>query len=197
MSMKSISIVFEKKDLIKNKIWNLKFVVTSKALFSAFRREKFEIFDVSFDLWFRIRAQRVKRQKFDDESQMMRKTCLNSIFFFFTMIRFFFNSTFSNNLVKFSRCAMRFILFVDVSSSLLLQRIFRFRKTWSRRKDLFTKRRFYRTQNTLLNLESVSFNLRNAVKRRKCDKFSSIIQKLVRAHALSCSTTSWFIFLYD
>jgi hypothetical protein len=87
--MKSISIVSEKKRFDRNRILNSKFVVISKALFSASRREKFEIFDVFLDLWFRIRAQRVKRQKFDDESQMMRKICLNSIFFFLAMIRFF------------------------------------------------------------------------------------------------------------
>jgi hypothetical protein len=87
--MRSISIVFEKKRFDNNRILNSKFVVTSKALFSAFRREKFEIFDVFLDLWFRIRAQRVKRQRFDDESQIMRKIYLNSIFFFFAMIRFF------------------------------------------------------------------------------------------------------------
>jgi hypothetical protein len=59
--MKSISIVSEKKRFDKSRILNLKFVVISKALFSASRREKSEIFDVSFDLWLRIRAQRAKR----------------------------------------------------------------------------------------------------------------------------------------
>jgi hypothetical protein len=87
--MRSISIVFEKKRFDKNRILNSKFVVISKTLFSAFRREKSEIFDVFFDLWFRIRAQQVKRQKFNDESQIVRKIYLNSIFFFFAMIRFF------------------------------------------------------------------------------------------------------------
>jgi hypothetical protein len=82
MSMKSISIVSEKKRFNKNRILNSKFVVTSKTLFSTFHRERFEIFDVFFDLWFRIRVQRAKDQKLDDVSQMMRKTCLNSIFFF-------------------------------------------------------------------------------------------------------------------
>jgi hypothetical protein len=78
-----------KKKFDKSRVLNSKFVIISKALLFASRRERFEIFDVSFDLWFRIRAQRIKRQKFDDESQMMRKTYLNSIFFFFAMIRFF------------------------------------------------------------------------------------------------------------
>jgi hypothetical protein len=103
--MKSISIVFEKKRFDKSRILNSKFIVLSKTLFSASRREKFEIFDVFLDLWFRVRAQRIKRQRFDDESQMMRKTYLNSIFFFFAMIRFF-SSTLLNNFVKLSRCAM-------------------------------------------------------------------------------------------
>ncbi len=87
--MKSISIVSEKKKFDKNRIWNSKFVVISRVLLSAFRRERFEIFDVFLDLWFRIRVQRIKRQIFDDESQRMRKIYLNSIFFFFVMIRFF------------------------------------------------------------------------------------------------------------
>jgi hypothetical protein len=87
--MRSISIVSEKKRSDNNRVLNSKFVVTSKALFSASRRERSEIFDVFLDLWFRIRAQRIKRQRFDDESQIVRKTYLNSIFFFFAMIRFF------------------------------------------------------------------------------------------------------------
>jgi hypothetical protein len=87
--MRSISIVFEKKRFDNNRVLNSKFVVISKALFSASRREKSEIFDVFLDLWFRIRAQRIKRQKLDDESQIVRKIYLNSIFFFFAMIRFF------------------------------------------------------------------------------------------------------------
>jgi hypothetical protein len=87
--MRSISTVFEKKRFDKSRILNSKFVFTSKALFFASRREKFEIFDVFLDLWFRVRAQQIKRQRFDDESQMMRKIYLNSIFFSFAMIRFF------------------------------------------------------------------------------------------------------------
>jgi hypothetical protein len=59
--MKSISIVFEKKKFDNNRVLNSKFVVTSKTLFSASRRERSEIFDVFLDLWFRIRAQRIKR----------------------------------------------------------------------------------------------------------------------------------------
>jgi hypothetical protein len=78
-----------KKKSDKNRILNSKYVITSKALFSASCRERFKIFDVFFDLWFRIRAQRIKRQRLDDESQMMRKICLNSIFFFFAMISVF------------------------------------------------------------------------------------------------------------
>jgi hypothetical protein len=141
MSMRSISIVFEKKRFDKSRILNSKFVVISKALFSTFRREKIEIFDVSCDLWFRIRAQSIKRQKLDDVSQMMRKICLNSIYFFSQWF-VFFHLTFLNNFVKFSRCAMRFIFFVDVSSSLSFQRIFRFRKAWLWKRNLLTKRRF-------------------------------------------------------
>jgi hypothetical protein len=87
--MKSISIVFEKIFFDKSRVLNLKFVVNFKALFSASRRERFEIFDVFLDLWLRIRDQRIKRQKLDDESQIVRKIYLNSIFFSFAMIRFF------------------------------------------------------------------------------------------------------------
>jgi hypothetical protein len=87
--MRSISIVSEKKKSDNNRVLNSKFVVISKALFSASRREKFEIFDVFFDLWLRIRVQRIKRQRLDDESQIVRKIYLNSIFFSFAMIRFF------------------------------------------------------------------------------------------------------------
>ncbi len=138
MSMRSISIVSEKKRFDKNRILNSKFVVTSKTLFSTFRRERFEIFDVFFDLWFRIRAQRAKRQRFDDESQIVRKICLNSIFFF---LRWFasFHLTFANNFVKFFRCAAKIIFFVDVSSSSLFQRIFHFKRIWSQKRNLFTK----------------------------------------------------------
>ncbi len=152
MSMRSISIVFEKKRFDKNRILNSKFVVISKALLSASRRERFEIFDVFFDLWFRIRAQRIKRQKFDDESQMMRKTCLNSIFFFFC----------DDSLLFIQRFQIISSSFVDVqcdlfSSSTSHRRYFFSalfvseeldleEKICSRNKDL------YRTQNTLLNL---------------------------------------------
>jgi hypothetical protein len=150
--MKSISIVSEKKRFDKNRILNSKFVVISKALFSAFRREKFEIFDVFLDLWLRVRAQRIKRQKLNDESQMMRKTYLNSIFFFFyddsfLIIRHF--QIISSN-------------FLDVQcnsfSSSTFRRRYRFnaffvskeldfeKEICSRNEDL------YRTQNTLLNL---------------------------------------------
>jgi beta-galactosidase GanA len=87
--MRSISIVFEKKRFDKNRVLNSKFVITSKALFSTSRREKSEIFDVFLDLWFRVRVQRAKRQRLDDESQIVRKIYLNSIFFSFAMIRFF------------------------------------------------------------------------------------------------------------
>jgi hypothetical protein len=59
--MRSISIVFEKKKSDNNRVLNSKLIVSLKALFSASRREKSEIFDVFLDLWFRIRAQRVKR----------------------------------------------------------------------------------------------------------------------------------------
>jgi hypothetical protein len=59
--MRLISIVSEKKRFDKNRVLNSKFVVISKTLFSTSRREKFEIFDVFFDLWLRIRAQRIKR----------------------------------------------------------------------------------------------------------------------------------------
>ncbi len=77
--MRLISIVSEKKKFDKNRILNSKFVVILRALFSAFRREKFEIFDVFFDLWLRVRAQRIKRQRFDDESQMSRSRVIHSV----------------------------------------------------------------------------------------------------------------------
>jgi hypothetical protein len=140
--MKLISIIFEKKKFDKSRVLNSKFVVTSKTLFSASRRKKFEIFDVFLDLWFRIRAQRIKRQRFDDNSQIVRKIYLNSIFFFFLRWFVFFHSTFADNFVKFFRCAAKFIFFVDVSSSLLHQRIYHFRRSWSRKRNLFTKWRF-------------------------------------------------------
>jgi hypothetical protein len=54
--MISILIVFKKKSFNKSRILNLKFVIISKTLFSAFRREKFEIFNVCLDLWFQIRV---------------------------------------------------------------------------------------------------------------------------------------------
>jgi hypothetical protein len=149
--MKSISIVFEKKRFNKNRILNSKFVVISRTLFSAFRREKFEIFDVFLDLWFRVRVQRIKRQRLDDESQMMRKTCLNSIFFFFFDDSLFFirrfqiisSSFFDVQCNSFSsstsRRRYRFSAFF-VSEELDLEK-----KICSRNED------FYRTQNTLLN----------------------------------------------
>jgi hypothetical protein len=82
MSKKSISVVFKKKSFDNNRVLNSKFVVVSRTLFFASRRDKFEIFDVSRDLWLRVLAQRAKRQKLDDESHMMRNVFLNSIFFF-------------------------------------------------------------------------------------------------------------------
>jgi hypothetical protein len=173
--MRSISIVFEKKRFDSNRILNSKFVVTSKALFAASRREKSEIFDVFFDLWFRIRAQRAKRQRFDDESQIVRKIYLNSIFFFFCDDSLFFirrSQIVSSNFLDVSRSSFssstsrrrHCFSALFISEELDLRK-----KICSRNEDL------YRAQNTLLNLLSVSFNLRNTTKRRRCDEFSSII----------------------
>ncbi len=79
------------------------------------------------------------------DSTTCRKWCERFVwirFSFFSRWFVFFHSTFSDNFVKFSRCAMRFIFFVNVSLSLSFQRIFRFKRTWLRKKNLFTKRRF-------------------------------------------------------
>jgi hypothetical protein len=89
MSKKSIFVVFEKKSFDNNRVLNSKFVVVLRTLFFASRRDRFEIFDVSRDLWLRVFVQRAKRQKLDDELHMMRNVYLNSIFFFLIMIRFF------------------------------------------------------------------------------------------------------------
>jgi hypothetical protein len=61
MSKKSIFVVFEKKNFDNNRVLNSKFVVVLRTLFFASRRDKFEIFDVSRDLWLRVLAQRAKR----------------------------------------------------------------------------------------------------------------------------------------
>jgi hypothetical protein len=71
-------------------VLNLKFVVVSRTFFFASRRDRFEIFDVSRDLWLRVLAQRARHQSLDDESHMMRNVFLNSIFFSLIMIRFFY-----------------------------------------------------------------------------------------------------------
>jgi hypothetical protein len=72
MSKKSISVVSKKKSFDNSRVMKSKFVVVSKTMFFASRRDKFEIFDVSRDLWLRVLAQRIRRQRFDDESHMMR-----------------------------------------------------------------------------------------------------------------------------
>jgi hypothetical protein len=124
--MKSILIVFEKKNFDNIRVLNSKFVIILKILLFAFLCDKSDIFDVSRDLWLRVLAQRVKRQKFDDESQMMQNVCRNSIFFL--LWSFSFRSTFSNNFVKSFRYATLFILCVDVSLSSWSSRTFHFKK---------------------------------------------------------------------
>jgi hypothetical protein len=59
--MKSISLVFEKKNSDNIRVLISKFVIVSRIMFFAFFRDKFDIFDVSRDLWLRVLAQRIKR----------------------------------------------------------------------------------------------------------------------------------------
>ncbi len=130
---------------------NSKFVIISKALLFASRYERFEIFDVSFDSWFRVRAQRIKRQRFDDKSQMMRKTYLNSIFFFFCDDSFFF-------IRRFQIISLNFL---DVQCNSFSSSTFRRRHRFSaffnteeldlEKKICSRNEDFYRTQNILLN----------------------------------------------
>jgi hypothetical protein len=50
MSKKSIFVVLEKKNFDNNRVLKLKFVIVFKTLLFAFRRDKFDIFDLSRDL---------------------------------------------------------------------------------------------------------------------------------------------------
>ncbi len=78
------------------------------------------------------------------DSTTNRRSCERFIWTRFSFfLRWFasFHSTFADNFVKLSRCAAKFILFVDVSSSSLFQRIFHFRRAWSQKRNLFTKRK--------------------------------------------------------
>jgi hypothetical protein len=61
MSIKLISIVFEKKRSERNRVSNSKLVVISRILIATSRHEKFDIFNVSLNLWSRVLAQRIKR----------------------------------------------------------------------------------------------------------------------------------------
>jgi hypothetical protein len=108
MSMKSISIVSEKKRFDKSRILNSKFVVISKALFSTSRREKFEIstcFSIC-DFEFALNELSVKNSTTNRRSY--EKLAWTRFFFF---LRWFvsFHSTFADNFVKFSRCEAKFI----------------------------------------------------------------------------------------
>ncbi len=94
-----------KKNFDNIRVLNSKFIIVSRILFFAFLCDKSDIFDVSRDLWLRVLAQRVKRQKFDDESQMMRNVCRNSFFFnydFFLFVQRF--QIISLNLLDMQRC---------------------------------------------------------------------------------------------
>jgi hypothetical protein len=59
--MRSTSIVFEKKNFDNIRVLISKFVIVSRIMFFASFRDKFNIFDVSRDLWLRVLAQRAKR----------------------------------------------------------------------------------------------------------------------------------------
>jgi hypothetical protein len=139
MSLKSISIVFKKQKLIKIKSW------TRNSL--SFRKHYFQRIvakNLKFSTCFSICDFEFALSEFNvEDSTTNRKSCEKLIWmrFFFFFLRWFvsFHSTFTNNFVKFSRCAAKFILFVDVLSSSLLQRIFHFRRTWSQKRNLFTK----------------------------------------------------------
>ncbi len=140
MLIKSISILFKKKNLIKIESWIRNSLSFRKHYFqrlvvkNSISSTCFSIYDFEFA----FNELNVK------DSTTNRKWYENLFKLDFNFLRWFvfFHSTFSNNFVKFSRCAMWFILFVNVSSLLSFQRIFHFKRTWSRKRNLFTKWRF-------------------------------------------------------
>ncbi len=56
---------------------------------------------------------------------------------------------------------------------------------------------FYQFQNVTLNLKNIILDLRATIKRRKRDRISLIVNKLIWINAFSRATSSWFVFFYD
>jgi hypothetical protein len=195
--MRSTSIVFEKKNFDNIRVLNSKFMIVSRIFLFAFLRDRFDIFDVSRDLWLRVLAQRVKRQRFDDESQMMRNACRNSIFFLFSYDLFLFvrrfqivsSDFFDMQCCSFSASTSRCrhdlcTLFVSKELDLKWRVCSRYKA-------------FYRSQNATLNLKCIIFDLRATVKRRRRDRISSAVNKFIWTNAFSRATSSWFVLFYD
>jgi hypothetical protein len=89
MSLKITLIEFENKKSNKNLVLTSKSFAHSKTSFSWFLCIKSNILKTFFDRWFLDFDQQTKRQRFDDESQMMRKTRRNFIFFSIANFLFF------------------------------------------------------------------------------------------------------------
>jgi hypothetical protein len=141
MSKKSISIVFEKKNLIKIEFWIWNSLSLRKHYFQRLvvKNSKFSTCLSICDFEFALNELNVK------DSTTNRWSYEKFIWIRFSFfLRWFvsFHSTFADNFVKFFRCAAKFIFFVDVSSSSLFQRIFHFKRSWSQRRNLLTRRRF-------------------------------------------------------
>jgi hypothetical protein len=88
MSLRFASIV-SKKSSVKNLVLISKFFACSRTLFSKFLRVKSNILNTFFDRWFLNFVQQTNREKFDDESRIIRKIRRNFNFFFLAMTFFF------------------------------------------------------------------------------------------------------------
>jgi hypothetical protein len=194
--MKSISIVFKKKFFNNVRVLNLKFMIVLRIFVFASFRDRFDIFDISRDLWLRVLVQRAKRQSLDDESLMMRNVCRNSIFFSLIMIFFFVRrfQIISSNFLDMQCCSF------SASTSRCRYEFcasFVSKKFYLEWRFCLRYKIFYWFQNTTLNLKNIILDLRATIKRRKRDKISSIVNKLIWINAFSRATSSWFILLYD
>jgi hypothetical protein len=138
--MRSISIVLEKKKSDNIEFWTWNSLSLRKHYFQRLvvKDLKFSTCFSIYDFEFAFSELSVK------DSTTNRRSCERFIWTRFSfLLRWFafFYSTFADNFVKLSRCVAKFIFFVYVSSSSLFQRTFHFRRAWSQKKDLFTKRR--------------------------------------------------------
>jgi hypothetical protein len=141
----------KRKNLIKIEFWIRNSLSLRKHYSQRFvvKNSKFSTCFSIYDFEFALNELCVK------DSTTNRKWCEKFVwirFSFFLQWFAFFHSMLSNNFVKLSRCVMQFILFVDVSSSSSLQRIFISEEFDLKKKICSRNEDLYQTQNALLNL---------------------------------------------